>query len=270
MEKNNWIKKDIIGVDFSGSIKAGKTIWVASGIGDNDDLKILDCRRASDLDNSGPDRGKVLKALKHYVHRHSNAVIGFDFPFGLPEQLVEDKNWEDFILTFAEKFSSPEQFRKHCFDSAGGRELKRQADIECKAPFSPYNLRLFRQTYYGIRDLILPLVKYNQASMLPMQEGIEGKPWLIEICPASFLKREGYYISYKGRKIELYQARLKIIGFLERNKGLRFAGAGLREKVLNDCGGDALDSIIAACCVMRASGKIPPPEEAGVEGFTFY
>ncbi len=270
MEKNNWLNKNIIGIDFSGSIKAGKTIWVAFGIGDSGGLLILDCRRASDLDNSGPVRGKALKALQDYVLRHSNAVIGFDFPFGLPEQLVEDKNWEDFILTFAEKFSSPEQFRKYSFDSAGGRELKRQTDIECKAPFSPYNLRLFRQTYYGIRDLILPLVKNNRVSVLPMQQRTEGKPWLIEICPASFLKREGYYISYKGRKVEQYQARLKIIGFLERDKGLRFAGEGLREKVAKDCGGDALDSIIASYCVMRAAGKIPPPEEAGVEGFTFY
>jgi hypothetical protein len=270
MGKNIWINKDIIGVDFSGSIKAGKTIWIAFGIGDNDGLKILDCRRASDLHNSEPERSKALKALQHYVSRHNNGVIGFDFPFGLPEQLVEGKNWEDFIFTFAEKFSSPEQFRKCCFNSAGGRELKRQTDIECKAPFSPYNLRLFRQTYYGIRDLILPLVKNNQVSVLPMQERTEGKPWLIEICPASFLKREGYYISYKGRKVEQYQARLKIIGFLERDMGLSFDRAGLREKVLNDSGGDALDSIIASYCVMRAAGKIPPPEEAGVEGFTFY
>jgi len=270
MAKTNWLNKDIIGVDFSGSIKAGKKIWVAFGIGDSDGLKILDCRRASDLDNSGAERGKALEALSQYVSRHSNAVIGFDFPFGLPEQLVKDKNWEDFILTFAEKFSSPEQFRKYCFDSAGGREFKRQTDIDCKAPFSPYNLRLFRQTYYGIRDLILPLVKNNQVSVLPMQQRTEGKPWLIEICPASFLKREGYYISYKGKKIEQYQARLKIIGFLEKNKGLRFAGEGLREQVINDCGGDALDSIIAACCVTRAAKKIPPPEKAGVEGFTFY
>ncbi|MDZ4132604.1 MAG: hypothetical protein U1E11_05650, partial [Dethiobacteria bacterium] len=85
----------------------------------------------------------ALTALLYYISRHSNAVIGFDFPFGLPEQLVVDNNWEDCILTFAEKFSSPEQFRKYCFDSAGCRELKRQTDINCKAPFSPYNLRLF-------------------------------------------------------------------------------------------------------------------------------
>ncbi|MDZ4132605.1 MAG: hypothetical protein U1E11_05655 [Dethiobacteria bacterium] len=103
-----------------------------------------------------------------------------------------------------------------------------------------------------------------------MQHRTEGKPWLIEICPASFLKHEGYYISYKGKKIEQYQARLKIINFLERDRGLSFDRAVLREKVLNDSGGDALDSIIAACCVTRAAGKIPLPEEAGVEGFTFY
>lgn len=270
MENINWLNKEIIGVDFSGSIKAGKTIWIAFSNIESGGLKVLDCRRASDLENSGADRGIALKALHYYVSRQSNAVIGFDFPFGLPEQLVVENNWEDFILTFAEKFSSPEQFRKYCFDLAGGRELKRQTDIDCKAPFSPYNLRLFRQTYYGIRDLILPLVKNNQVSVLPMQQRTEGKPWLIEICPASFLKREGHYLSYKGKKVEQYQARLKIIALLERNIGLNFDRAGLQEKILNDCGGDALDSIIAACCAARAAKNIPPPEEAGVEGFTFY
>ncbi len=59
---------------------------------------------------------------------------------------------------------------------------------------------LFRQTYYGVLDLLKPLVRTKKASILPMQEAMPGLPRLIEICPASTLKAHNCYSSYKGRR----------------------------------------------------------------------
>ncbi len=270
MNYESWVKRRFIGIDFSGSVSAGRSIWISEGVRDNRGLRILDCRAAADLEDSGRDRDIALKALKQFICRQENAVVGLDFPFSLPAQLLAEESWADFIRSFPALYDSPDLFRKSCFEAGGGRELKRITDHDSRAPFSPYNLRLYRQTYYGIRELLSPLVANKAVSVLPMQEGAAGRPWLIEICPASYLKRERLSMSYKGRTDEKYRARLSIINFLESERGLQFEVKSLREKVLSNFGGDALDSIIAALCALRAGRLLPAAEEAGPEGFIFY
>jgi len=274
INKTRWIKKKFIGVDFSGSARAGNLIWLAIGVYENGGLKIIDCRRARDLPGGGIKRDLALTALRVFIGQQKNAVVGLDFPFSLPQQLVEEVSWENFILSFPGKYNSPGNFRKACFEAAGRQELKRKTERESKAPFSPYNLRLYRQTYFGICDLFYPLLKNDQISVLPMQEPETAKPWLIEICPASFLKHEGINISYKGRsecdRQEKYRARQEILGFMENTKSVRFELPELRETILNNRGGDALDSVIAAYCTLKVDGEIVPAYEVGIEGYIYY
>ncbi len=195
----------ICGIDFSGAKDAGKRIWIASGTVERDSLLIEECYRAKDLPGSGKDRDQCLAALRDFIGRESASALGLDFPFGLPQALVKHKkSWEDFVLSFPGDYFAPEEFRRLCREAAGGHELKRLTDQETQTPFSAYNLRLYRQTYYGIRDVLHPLVRDQLACVLPMQSALPGKPWILEICPASTLKRKGLYSSYKG---SYYSAR---------------------------------------------------------------
>ena len=86
-------------------------------------------------------------------------------PFSLPKDLIEAESWAEFLERFPERFRTETDFRESCTDSAlriGDRkELRRRTDIEAAAPFCAYNLRIYRQTYYGIRDLLGPLVSKN-------------------------------------------------------------------------------------------------------------
>ena len=91
-------------------------------------------------------------------------------------------------------FGYPLTFKTKCNDAAGNNELKRKTDEETSTPFSPYNLRMFRQTYFGIKDILAPLVIDKIACVLPMQQPEQYKPWIIEICPASTLKNLNPYI----------------------------------------------------------------------------
>jgi hypothetical protein len=261
--------KDIIGVDFSGAAGAGKLIWVACGFKENGRLKINSCQSAADLPGGGIKRDRALDALCSFIELRNNALIGLDFSFSLPQQLIKEKAWEEFILSFPDKYCSPEHFRRFCFEATEGKELKRKTEMDKKAPFSSYNLRMYRQTYYGICKLLNPLVKKDRATVLPIQIPKPGKPWLMEICPASFLKGEGMRISYKGRSQDKHDARLKILQFLENEKKLQFEKLHLRKLILEEHGGDALDSVIAACSVSQVSGKLPLLEEADLEGFIF-
>lgn len=91
----------------------------------------------------------------------------------------------------------------------------------------------------------------------------------MEICPASFLKAEEMMVSYKGRSQDKYDARLMILQFMEDEKKLQIGDPHLRKLILDNNGGDALDSVIAAYSVFHLNGKLPPAEEAEPEGYIF-
>jgi hypothetical protein len=203
-----------------------------------------------DLPGSSRERVQSLHALRRLIVNESEAVIGLDFPFGLPRLLADYDDWESFVLAFPHDYASAEAFRQGCRGAAQGRELRRVTDRVARTPFSPYNIRLYRQTYYGIRDLLRPLIQKTQACVLPMQEAEEDKPWLLEICPASTLKRGGLYAPYKGGRDEHRSARLRILRELEaRAIAIR---PGLRSTIVDDVGGDALDSVVAALATFTA------------------
>jgi hypothetical protein len=239
-----------IGIDFSGGINAGRKIWIASGHVENDALLIDTCVRGEALPDSSRERAVCLAALRTFIRSAGEVLIGLDFPLSLPAELMNGQTWLQFIRTFAERFATPQDFRQACMRAAHGRELKRRTEIETKAPFSPYNLRLYRQTYYGLREVIAPLVRDRSVRLQPMQSNRSGVPSLIEICPASTLKQMDWYRPYKGRSIEQRAARLMIWRSLPR-EGVQLAGL-LKPIVLADPEGDALDSILAAWAAFRS------------------
>lgn len=259
-------RKQYFGVDFSGASRAGRHIWVASAVLQDRTLIIHDCRRGDELPGSGRARNICLEALLTWIEQQGDAVIGFDFPFSLPVALMPDDSWEQFVLQFPERYGTAEAFRRACLEAAGGAELKRVTEWVNKTPFSPYNLRLYRQTYYGISHILSPLVREKKVSVLPMQRALPGRPQLIEVCPASTLKVEKMYLPYKGRGEEKQAARLAILQYFEQEKNLRIERLDLRERVLDDRGGDALDSILAAFAASRAQATVPGNEEDVLEG----
>ena len=121
-----------------------------------------------------------------------------------------------------------------------------------RTPFSPYNLRIYKQTYCGITESLEPLVRTREAIVLPMQSPRAGVPWLIEICPASKLKKLDLYFPYKGRGENRLIAQKKILQKICIAESLVVKNDGIREPVVRDQNGDALDSIIIAAATLRA------------------
>lgn len=262
----------IYGVDFSGAKNAGKKIWIACGVIEGDKLHIENCQRASELLGSGRDRDRCLAALRELIASEKESLFGLDFPFGLPRALFKEARWEEFILSFPERYLDPEDFRRACRSADGGSELKRVTDRESRTPFSCYNLRLFRQTYYGIRDVLEPLVRHKSACVLPMQSPAPGKPWIIEICPASTLKKIGLQVSYKGKKEEHRMGRQRILRKIGKAAKLPIPSKSLRSVIINDTEGDALDSVIAAFATLRALDNQEPDglkEAYMLEGYVY-
>ncbi|QLC50887.1 DUF429 domain-containing protein [Methanolobus zinderi] len=268
------VRHRIYGVDFSGSKTACKKIWISEAFVQEGKLRILRTFPIGDLVNGKKkDRDACLKALRELISGSEKSVFGMDFPFSLPRELLFTDTWESFVSGFADRYSSPEQFRNQMRTYTQNKELKRLTDSEVKAPFCVYNLRLYRQTYYGIRDVLGPLLEEESACMIPMHRTVEDKPWLMEICPASTLKNEGLYIPYKGKSPEKKRAREYILAEMQE-RGITME-ARIRELIIGNTDGDALDSMIAAFATSRA---IPGLENTLktirsiylLEGYTFF
>lgn len=249
----------VFGVDFSGALQAGRKIWIARGLAAGTTLEITSCTRAAELPNSTADRAQSLQALRSLI-AGTTATFGIDVPFSLPLGLLDELPWEQFIGEFAVRYPTADAFRAACVAAANGRELKRQTDRATGTPFAAYNLRLYRQTYYGVSELLAPLILAGQARGLPFQLQNAQLPSLVEICPAATLKREHLYRPYKGRGPALRLARAQLLAALTPRFGLMMS-AGLREQLLTDHEGDALDSVIAACAVARSLGDLPPRDD---------
>ena len=247
------IQRKVYGIDFSGAKKAGSKIWIASALIVGNALQIEDCRQAKEL-LGATERDQCLRKLRDFISTQKACAFGLDFPFGLPKKVIKANNWEEFVLSFGNHYPDPDQFRKICWVTAGNCEERRDTDRNSQTPFSPYNRRLYRQTYYGIRDVLAPLVRDRLACALPMQRTSPSEPWLFEICPASTLKRMGLRQPYKGHNKDRDRRviRAHILEGIEKTGVVIIKPSALRSTILDDPDGDALDSVIAAYATFRA------------------
>lgn len=263
----------VFGIDFSGAADAGRRIWISRGVIEGGRLQLEWALPAEALPGSGQGRAGCLTALRAFIAEQGACAIGLDLPFGLPAALTGGVAWEDFLLAFADRYDTPEAFRDGCCLATGGRELKRRTDREARTPFAAYNLRLYRQTYFGVRDLLAPLVREGSVCVLPMQPARPDSPWLLEICPASSLKRAGLYRPYKGPGEAPRAARNDILEALENLIPCDLDPA-LASMLRDNVGGDALDSAIAAIATfttLQAPHRLTPPDDGtyAAEGYVY-
>lgn len=229
----------IIGVDFSGARLAGEKIWLAQV----ENARLTCLQRADELPDSALERAPALAALVRFLEQQESAVVGLDFPFSLHESALEGQNWRDWLDNIA-RFDDAETFK------AAFADARRECDVKSKTPLSPLNHRLFRQTFHGIRDVLRPLVERG-AVVLPMMEPRASALTLVEICPASLLKKENLYLSYKGKSATQRTNRETILAACEARFGLQI-GEEDAQRALGDTEGDALDAILGAVSVQRA------------------
>ena len=264
------LRNRVAGVDFSGARNAGNNIWIATGAVTPDGIRIEAVRRAADLPNGGESFTPALEALVRQITILSDYIIGLDFPFSLPIELIEQRSWISFAEAFSRDFAEPDDFRSHCRSITGGKELKRRTDIESRVPWCAYNIRLYRQTWAGIRHVLAPLAQNGQARVIPMQTPKDGIALLAEICPASLLKREGLYKPYKGRGDELRAARAGILTSLTRRRAITPIRGKLRRTILDNPGGDALDSVLAAIGAGLVETAVPRNKFDRIESRVYF
>lgn len=261
----------ILGVDFSGASDAGRKIWIAEGRRSARGAFVLaSCIPAIDLPGSGAAPASAVPALVRHIAGLGAARVGCDFPFSLPKNQLNARTWRSFALGYGERYPDADSFRAAFRTQPEAAEFKRLTDRTAKTPFNAHNLRLYRQTWWGIAGVLGPLARKGAAIIHPQQALRPGKPALIEVCPASTLKSIGLYPSYKGRGIPYRKARQRILDGLEERDALAAPSASLRQLLLDNDGGDALDAVIAAVATAQADLTVAPDALQRLEGRVYY
>lgn len=261
----------IAGVDFSGASDAGRKIWIAEGaVNESGALAIERCVAAIDLPNGGKTPGVAVAALAGHIATLGDARVGCDFPFSLPRDLVAARTWRGFALRYAAEFADADTFRGLMRTRHSAVEHKRMTDVIAKTPFNSYNLRLYRQTWWGIAGLLGPLVRTGRARVRPQQRMVPGKPVLIEVCAACTLKSIDLYPPYKGKDPKHRKARTRILDRFIDGRALEAPARRLRQTLLDNEGGDALDAVIGAIATAHADLSVEPDAHQRLEGRVYF
>lgn len=261
----------ILGIDFSGASDAGRKIWIAEGKpGRKGALQLVSCIAAIDLPGGGRSPQQAVPALAHHIAGLGDARVGCDFPFSLPRDLIKARSWRGFALRYAADYVDADTFHRSMRAVPDVSRYRRVTDKIAKTPFNAHNLRLYRQTWWGIAGVLAPLVAAKQAVVRPQQKAAAEKPSLIEICPASTLKFIGLYSPYKGKGAALRKARARILENLVDRGALAAPARNLRALVLDNEGGDALDAVIGAVATAQADIGAEPVAIQRLEGRVYY
>jgi hypothetical protein len=256
----------IYGVDFSGAKLAGRNTWVArvegvEGRHTPPYYRLADLKSLEQLCGT-TERAPALAHLVERIAGSTESLWALDFPFGLPLEVMEPGGrWPaqfDFLRAWGEDaYGAGVECLRRAQALGGPNHIRRLTDLEEKAPFDCYHYRIIYQTFYGMRDVLGPLVQTRGTAILPFQYGrlAGARRVLVEACPASTLRRLGLpHNNYKQPEGgPLTRKRLRVRrAILAGLAGRVEISAGQRRAIMRNGGGDALDAVLAAVGALRA------------------
>ncbi|WP_081909178.1 DUF429 domain-containing protein [Haloferax prahovense] len=257
----------VYGIDFSGSKSPSQKIWITeASLTDSSDqhLHVQDVSAAAEL-FSATHRSEVLTELRDLIRRSDAAVIGLDFPFSLSQSSISTEDWEDFLEGFASNFNN-QDIDAYPGPYESDEESRRETDFRFggQSPMSP---QVRYQVFYGLRDVLHPLVTDDEVRVLPMQNRDSTKPSVLEVYPAATFGAERLYrIGYKENTKQSQDRRRVNAEGLQSHENLSIEDDLVEKAIQSD---DALDSLCAAFAVSRAIREGLNREQKSVEGHIF-
>ena len=138
------------------------------------------------------------------------------------------------------------------------------ADRAASTPLASMNLRIFKQTWTAMVELLQPLAMAG-VRIEPLAGPKDSRVVVAEGCPASILKRGGDSSrGYKGKSDSNRDRRREILAIAHRRWGLRISEA-VADRCIDGTAGDDLDAVLLT---LDPLVTVYPPE-ALVEGWVF-
>lgn len=245
------------GVDFSGGADGGRG-------------KIRVVRREAGvrgiaIESLGAmDRRELLRAIEG---ANGPSLWRIDAPFGLPIETLEahglGASWIE-TARWMRSFGSPRAWRT-ALRERNRREPRRLCDRASSTPMAPMNLRVFKQTWTLVCEILLPLAEAG-IRIEPMHGG-PHETVVAEGCPASALRLRGWPSrGYKGRGDPPREARRAILAHLAAEwRDVATIPSAVGEAAIDDEEGDLLDAMLLVADPWQG----PVPESARVEAWVY-
>ena len=248
----------IHGVDFSGADAGGEIgIRVAS----------RSCVPESLIDRIERfDRSGLRRRIMASLEDGNEHLWLIDAPFGLPIPTLEacgiPIDWAATVEWMA-GFRTPRDWRRGV-RAVTRKEPRRLADRAAATPMASMNLRIFKQTWTAMVEVLHPLAKEG-VRIEPLAGPRDSRVVVAEGCPASILKRGGDSSrGYKGKEASNRDRRREILEIAHRQWGLRISES-VADRCIDGTGGDDLDAVLMT---LDPLVTVFPPE-ASVEGWVF-
>ncbi|MBL0276667.1 MAG: DUF429 domain-containing protein [Anaeromyxobacter sp.] len=258
-----WLPREgrVVGIDWSGAADASRKVWAATIVLHPSGPRLESVRRP--FSERGPEA--VSSVLGTWLSRGEYDVAGLDFCFGLEASHLSrlglpTEGPSRLGREVARAFCTPEELR-----AAVVTEKKRDTDEKSDAPFAPTNLRMYKQTYWGLRALA-----ETPATLPPWS--FAGDRVVVEVLPAAVARWLGCTSTYKGRGEVAKNQRKDLLARLSSATGMA-VGPDDAKQIVEDEEGDACDAVLAALAAASAwaasfSGA-PPSAAASGEGWIY-
>jgi hypothetical protein len=244
------------GVDFSGAESGGAAkIRMVT--------RDLAAPRSPLLSRGRMDRHLLLRSLQELAQDGRSHLVRIDAPFGLPLETLRragvEPSWSAMSAWLA-SFGSPRAWRSE-LRASDRREPRRVCDEAFRTPMAPMNLRVFKQTWTLIAEVLRPLAERG-VRVEPVHAAADASLTVCEGCPASVLKLLGWPDhGYKGQGEPPRARRADLLARLA-GQGLVMPAA-MVNAAEQDPEGDLLDAIVLTLDPLQWV----PPAEASVEGW---
>ncbi len=211
------------------------------------------------------DRGALVRAIRASAEDGRLHLWRVDAPGGVPLATLGEcgvpPEWRA-AAAWMRDLGSPRGWRSAVRERTR-REPRRACDTAASTPMAPMNLRIFKQTWTFVCEVLLPLAEAGIA-VEPMSPVAGARVVVCEGCPASVLAGKGWARrGYKGGGAPPADVRADIVREL-RNAGMAIPPA-LAEKAIADVEGDLLDALLLASEPVQTV----VPREALIEGWVY-
>lgn len=208
------------------------------------------------------DRRGLVRRIVQLASDGGRHLVRVDAPFGLPLETLRraevQPSWSAMAAWLAD-FGSPRRWRSE-LRKADRKEPRRACDQIFHTPMAPMNLRVFKQTWTLVCEVLLPLVEAG-VSIEPVAPAASAVT-VCEGCPASVLRLLGWPDhGYKGAGEPPRQVRAELLRRLQRT-GVTVPRE-MAEAAESDAEGDLLDAMLLTLDPMQWV----PPAEASVEAW---
>lgn len=192
--------RHIVGVDFSAAKNdAGRNTWIADCRVRGEDLMVCSLENASKHLRLDPKKRDIVhQALVEHIADLENTIVAMDFPFSLPQWVIERDDWESFVQGtpckwgVLDEISDPkslyEAVKQHTNETNCCTRRKTDTDHSGQ---DPAGYRIKTQTYYGIANVLGPLSSKKDVAVRPFQSVRDAQTLVAETYPAAVFERIG-------------------------------------------------------------------------------